>query len=51
MFSLMIGDVCNPHGNTSGKTEWLRNNMHQGLYDKAKNIIKQDACMKFYDAP
>ena len=23
--------------------------MYQDLYDKAKNIIKQDACMKFYD--
>ena len=24
--------------------------MYQGLYDKAKNKIRQDACMKFYDA-
>ena len=24
--------------------------MYQDLCDKAKNIIKQDPCMKFYDA-
>ena len=24
--------------------------MSQDLYDKAKMIIKKDACMKFYDA-
>ena len=24
--------------------------MHQDLYDKAKKIIKQDACTKFYNA-
>ena len=26
------------------------NRMHQDLYDKAKMIIKKDACMKFNDA-
>ena len=26
------------------------NSMYQSLYDKAKNIISQDAYMKFYDA-
>ena len=25
--------------------------MYQELYDKAKKIIKKDACLKFYDAP
>ena len=24
--------------------------MYKGVYDKAKKIIKKDACMKFYDA-
>ena len=35
---------------TSVKTEWAWNGKHQELYDKVKNIIKQDRCMKFYDA-
>ena len=25
--------------------------MYHDLYDRAKNIIKKDACMKFYNAP
>ena len=32
------------------KTRWPWNGMYQELYDKSKNIINQNACMKFYDA-
>ena len=39
----MAARVCKP----SVKAEWLWNKMFQDLYDKAKKIIKQDACMKF----
>ena len=34
---------------TSVKTEWTQNVTCQELFDKAKSIIKEDACMKFYD--
>ena len=32
------------------KKEWSWIGMYYGLYDKAKNIIMQDKCMKSYDA-
>ena len=32
----------------SNKTEWTWNATYQKIFDKAKSIIKQDACMKFY---
>ena len=34
---------------TSVKTKCSWSSMQQGFYDKAKTIIKQDACKKFYD--
>ena len=34
---------------TSSKTEWEWNATYQKLFNKAKSIIKEDACMKFYD--
>ena len=34
---------------TSSKTEWTWNATYQKLSDKAKSIIKEDACMKFYE--
>ena len=34
---------------TSAKTEWTWNATYQKMFDKAKAIIKEDACMKFYD--
>ena len=34
---------------TSSKTEWTRNATYQRLFDKAKSIIKETVCMKFYD--
>ena len=47
----MTAKVCRPLWKlTLVKTEWPWNSMYEELYDKAKNIIKQDACMKFYDA-
>ena len=33
---------------TSSKTEWTWNATYQKLFDKAKSIIKEDACMKLY---
>ena len=35
---------------TSVKTQLAWNDMYEDLYDKVKNIAKQDAYMKFYDA-
>ena len=34
---------------TSAKTEWTWNATYQNMFDKAKAIIKEDACMKFHD--
>ena len=34
---------------TSGKTEWTWNATYKKLFDKAKSIITEDSCMKFYD--
>ena len=34
----------------SVKIKWSLNGIYHDLYDKAKKIIKQDACMKFCDA-
>ena len=31
------------------KTEWTRNATYQKLFEKAKLILTDDACMKFYD--
>ena len=31
------------------KTEWTWNATYQKMFDKAKAIIKEDVCMKFYD--
>ena len=50
-FTPMTAQVCKPLQKlTSVKTEWLWNGMYQDLYAKVKNIIRQDACIKFYDA-
>ena len=47
----MKAELCKPLVKlTSVTAEWSWNNMYHGLYDKATNIIKQDAFMKFYDA-
>ena len=35
--------------NMSVKTEWTWNATYQKTFDKAKAIIKEDACMKCYD--
>ena len=31
------------------KTYWAWNGMYQDLYDRTRKIIKEDACMKFFD--
>ena len=50
-FSPMTAEVHkSPQKLTPVKTEWLWNSMYQDLYDKAKHISQQDACMKFHDA-
>ena len=47
----MTAEVCEPLWKlTSVKTKWSWNGMFQDLYEKAKNIIKQNTCMKFFDA-
>ena len=33
---------------TSVKTNWIWNRMYQDMYDKAKQIVKQAACMKLW---
>ena len=33
----------------SPKTEWTWNEIYQEMFDKAKAIVKEDTCMKFYD--
>ena len=44
--SPMAAEVCKHLQKlTLVKTEWSWNSMYQDVYDKAKNIIKQDACM------
>ena len=43
-------DVCIPlHKLTYVETEWLWNGMYQDLDDNANDIIRQNACLKFYD--
>ena len=34
---------------TSSKTEWTWKTIYQMMFDKAKTIIKEDVCMKYYD--
>ena len=34
---------------SSHKTEWTLNATYQKLFDMTKSIIKEDACMKFYN--
>ena len=46
----MPAEVCRPLQRlTLVKTDWTWNKVCQDLYDKAKKIVKKDACMKFYD--
>ena len=43
-------DVCeSPRKLTTAKAEWTWNAMYQNMFDKAKSIMKEDSCMKFYD--
>ena len=34
---------------TPAKAEWTWNTMYHNVFDRAKAIIKEDTCMKFYD--
>ena len=50
-FSPMTDEVSEPLWKlTSVKTEWSRNGMYQGIYNKAKYLFRQYICMKFYGA-
>ena len=42
---------CMQSTKTSVKTEWTWNATYQKLFDRAKSIIKADACMKFHNEP
>ena len=49
-FSLGTANVCEPLRKLmSSKTLWTRNASYQTLLDKAKSLIKDSICMKFYD--
>ena len=49
-FSPNTAHICEaPRQLKSVKTEWTWNATYQKLFDKAKSVIKEDACMKFYD--
>ena len=46
----MTSEVCEPLQKlTLVKADWEWNGMYQDLYDRAKKIIKKEACMKFFD--
>ena len=48
-FSPMTAEVCEPLPKlTSGKTDQTLNRIYHNLYGK-KQLVKRDACMKFYD--
>ena len=45
-----MADVCKSFRKlTSAKTEWTWNETYQKIFDRMKSIIKEDACMKFYN--
>ena len=45
-----MADVCRSLRKlTLAKTKWTWNATYQKIFDKAKSIIKEEACMKFYD--
>ena len=49
-FSPRTADICEPLRKlTTTRTQWTWNMTYQKIFDKAQSIIKEDACMKFYD--
>ena len=49
-FPPSTADICKALRQlTSVKTEWTWNADYQKLFERAKSIIKADACMEFYD--
>ena len=43
-------EVCESLGKLiSAKTKWTWNTTYQKMFNNAKAIINEDACMKFYD--
>ena len=42
-------DMWNVRNLTSARTEWPWNETYQKIFDKAKSIIIEEACMKFCD--
>ena len=49
-FSHSMVEVCESLSKLmSAKTEWTWTTTYQKMFDKAKAIMKEDACMNFYD--
>ena len=49
-FSPRTVEVCESLGKlTSAKVAWTWNATYRKMFEEAKAIIKEDACMKFYD--
>ena len=49
-FSPSTANICESLRQlTSSKIEWTWNATYQKLFDKAKSITKEDACMKLYN--
>ena len=49
MFSSVTAEMWKPLQKlTLVKTDWRWNRVYQDLYERAKNIIKKNACTKFY---
>ena len=44
-FSPMTAEVCEPSVNAA----LMWNRLYQEVYEKAKSLVKEDTCMKYYD--
>ena len=46
----MTAEVCKPQRKLKFvKRDWAWSGLYQELYDKTKDLMRHDACMKFYD--
>ena len=51
IFSPVTLEICAPLQKlTAVNADWTWKSMYQDVYDRAKKIVKKDACMTFYDA-
>ena len=49
-FSPSTAEVCEPlRKHTLSKCKWMRNFTYQNLYNRAKNIIKKNVTIIFYN--